>query len=234
MPVSRPLPKSRLKKMFLKVLHEHKRPGGRYTNHGWYSEGIVRQTIAEFFNIDPLTEDEYADGLRAVFELEKDGYIMQDPSQSEGFKILTDKGKRVVEQELYEMKLPSIDINELLSHDILRSRVYDDYLAEDYESAIFKAFRLLEENVRRKASQPPEILGAELMSRAFKPSGGILTHPSAQTSSEAEGFHHLMRGAIMWFKNPSSHRTVGYHDAGQAAQVLCFANLLLDMVEECK
>ena len=234
MPVPRPLPKSVLKKMFLKVLHEHKRPGGRYTDHGWYADGIVRETIAEFFKIDPLTEDECTEGLRAVFELEKDGYIMQDPTQSSGFKILTDKGKMVVEQELGEMKLPSIDINEPLSHDILKSKVYDNYLAEDYESAIFKAFRLLEENVRRKASQPADIRGADLMSKAFKPSGGILAHPSAQTSSEAEGFHLLMRGAIMWFKNPSSHRTVGYHDAEEAAQVLCFANLLLDMVEECK
>ena len=46
--VSRPLPKSLLKKMFLKVLHEHKRPGGCYTNHGWYSDRIVRQTIDEY------------------------------------------------------------------------------------------------------------------------------------------------------------------------------------------
>jgi len=27
---------------------------------------------------------------------------------------------------------------------------------------------------------------------------------------------------------------VVYHDAEEAAQVLCFANLLLDMVEECE
>jgi len=234
MPTPRPLSKAILKKMFLKVLHEHKRPGGRYMGHGWWSEGIVRNTIAEFFKIERLTETEIADGLRGVFELEKDGYIMQDPSQSTGFKILTDKGRQVVDQELDKMELPSVDINELLTHNILRSKVYDDYLSGDYESAIFKGIKLLEENVRKKAAQTPDIIGADLMSKAFKPNGGILSHPSAKTISESEGFHLLMRGAIMWFKNPSSHRTVGYHDPIQAAHVLCFVNLLLDMLEECK
>jgi len=66
MSVPRPLPKSVLKKMFLKVLHEHKRPGGCYTDRGWYADGIVRKTIAEFFKIDPLTEDECTEGLRAA------------------------------------------------------------------------------------------------------------------------------------------------------------------------
>lgn len=220
--------------MFLKVLYEHKRPGGCYADHGWWSEGIVRKTIAEFFKIDKLTDSEIIDGLRGVFELEKDGYITQDPSQSDGFKIFSDKGRQVVEQDLDKMELPSVDINELLTNDILKIKVYDDYLSGDYESAIFKGIKLLEENVRKKAAQPPDIIGADLMSKAFKPNGGILTHPCAQTTSESEGFHYLMRGAIMWFKNPSSHRTVVYHDAVQVAQVLCLVNLLLDMVEECK
>jgi hypothetical protein len=80
--------------MFLKVLHEHHRPGGFYQNHGWDSKGIVRHKLAEFFNIPPLTDEEMALGLRAVYELERDGYIMQDVSQSSDvFKVLTEKGK---------------------------------------------------------------------------------------------------------------------------------------------
>jgi hypothetical protein len=36
-----------------------------------------------------------------------------------------------------------------------------------------------------------------------------------------------------WFKNPSSHRSVGYSDAQQAAHILAFANLLLDLADQC-
>lgn len=100
MPPPRPLPKALLKKMFLKVLHEHHRLGGRYSRsgpeyHAWSFSGILRETIAAFFQIPRLSEDEYTEGLRAVYELERDGYIMQDPSQpSSELKILTEKGRR--------------------------------------------------------------------------------------------------------------------------------------------
>jgi len=221
--------------MFLKVLHEHKRAGGFFSSHSSSAGSILQPKISQYFKIDPLSEDEYAEGLRAVYELERDGYIMQDPTQSHSseFKILTAKGKSAVEKALEDMRLPSIDIDQLISRDDLRERVHDDFLVSDFETAIFKSFRLLEESVRAKTGLPLEALGADLMSRAFKP-GGALSHPAALTTAEVEGLHYLMRGAIMWFKNPSSHRTVGYEDDVQAAHVLAFANLLLDLVDQCK
>lgn len=226
MSVSRPLPKSALKKMFLKVLHETGGPMD-YT-------GIVRIRIAKYFKIPPLSVEEYAEGLRAVKELDRGGYITKDPTQlSDKFKVLTAKGKRVVEQSLEDMRLPSIDIDPLLNRDDLRDKIHDDYLSGDYETVIFKAFKLLEETVRNKAGQPPNVLGADLMSKAFNQRSGILKHPDAQTNAENEAFHILMRGAIMWFKNPSSHRTVGYEDTEEVAHILAFANLLLNMVDQC-
>ncbi|MCA9924783.1 MAG: TIGR02391 family protein [Anaerolineales bacterium] len=234
MTVSRPIPKALLKKMFLKVLHEHHRPGGCYQKHAWGLRSILRPKLAEFFNIAPLTDEEYEQGLRGVYELERDGYIMQDSTQSNDvFKVLTERGKQEVEQSLDDMELPTVDIDQLLTRDDLRSLIHDDYLLGDYEIAIFKTFRRLEELVRTKAQQPPTVIGADLMSKAFSPNNGALTHPNAQTRSEQEGLHLLFRGAIMWFKNPSSHRSVGYANPEEAAQVLAFANLLLDLVDQC-
>lgn len=234
MAISRPLPVALIKKMFLKVLHEHHRPDGRYRRYGWDYTGILRETMSEHYGIERLSEQEYSDGLRAVFELERDGFIMRDASQSSDvFKVLSDKGKKVVEESLDHMKLTFIDIDQLLTSEDLRQRVRDDYLVGDYDTAIFKAFRLLEESVRAKASLPPEAIGADLVTKAFRPNGGILKHPNAQTGGEIEALHQLMRGAIMWFKNPGSHRTVGYNDPVEAAHVLGFANLLLEMVDQC-
>jgi len=239
MSISRPLPKELLKKMFLKVLYEHQRPRGRYARRDRLIPGsmdytcIMGDKIPEFFKISGLSEDEYAQGIRAVHELERDDYIMQHPKQlRKNIKVLTEKGLRIVTQELEDMKLSSMDIDQLLTRDGLREKIHDDYLSEDYETAISKAFKLLEETVRSKAKQSPEVYGADLMSKAFSPKGGLLKHPDAQTPGEIKALHHLMRGAIMWFKNPSSHRTVRY-DAEKAAQVLAFANLLLDMVDKC-
>jgi hypothetical protein len=48
MPISRPLPKALLKKMFLKVLYEHHRLGGTYQHHGRDFNGIVRYRLSEY------------------------------------------------------------------------------------------------------------------------------------------------------------------------------------------
>ena len=234
MDIPRPIPKKMLKRMFLKVLHEHHRPGGTFSGCGWDYKGIIRNSLAAYYQMAPLSQDEIAEGLRAAYELERDGYIMQDPSQSsDAFKVLTDRGKQLVAQSLDDMLISSIDIDRLLSNERLRAKVHDDYLAGDYETAIFKAFRMLEETVRSKANLDATIIGADLMTRAFRPSGGQLSHPDAQTPAEAEGLHLLMRGSIMWFKNPTSHRTVRYANPNEAAHILAFANLLLDLVDQC-
>ncbi len=227
MSVSRPLPKSVLKKMFLNVLQKLASPMD--------CNGIVRHKLAEYFQIDPLSGDEIAKGTRAVVELDREGYIMQDPTQlSNKFKVLTPKGKRVAEQVFEEMKLPSIDIDQLLNREDLREKVREDYLSEDYDTAIFKAFKLLEETVRDKAGLSSDVYGTELMSKAFNKNSGILKHPDAKNDAEKDAFFLLFRGAIMWFKNPSSHRTVGYVDAEEVAHVLAFANLLLNLVDQCE
>ncbi len=132
------------------------------------------------------------------------------------------------------MKLSSVDIDQLLLRDDLRSKVRDDFISGDYETAVFKAFRFLQESVRAKAAEPASSLGITLMSAAFSPNNGKLKHPGAAVPQEQDGLHQLMRGAIGWFKNPSSHRTVPREDDQQAAQVLAFANLLLDLLDECK
>jgi uncharacterized protein (TIGR02391 family) len=233
MAISRPLNKEILKRMFLKILTEF-RPGGRYANCGHAIDGILPHYIHEYFGIARLNQEELGLAKRAVYELERDDFIMQDPTQGgDQHKILTEKGKKAVQQDIDHMKLPSVDIDQQLSRDDLRAKVRDDFLSGDYETAVFKAFRFLEESVRAKAGEPASSIGLALMSAAFSPSSGKLKHPGAALPQEQDGLHQMMRGAIAWFKNPSSHRTVPRDDAQQASHVLAFANLLLDLLDEC-
>jgi uncharacterized protein (TIGR02391 family) len=231
MALSRPLTKELLKKMFLKALAEF-RPGGKFPNHAHGSDNVIH-LMPHVFGITPLDAEERMLVARAVYELERDGFLWQDITQSSFHKILSPTGRQAVQNDLKNMKLPSVDIDQVISREDLRSRVRDDFLSGDYETAVFKAFRFVEEHVRAKANEPASSLGVGLMSAAFSPSNGKLKHPGAAVPQEQDGLHQLMRGAIAWFKNPSSHRTVSRNDPQEAAHVLAFANMLLDLVDQC-
>jgi uncharacterized protein (TIGR02391 family) len=234
MSLSRPIPKELFKKMILVVLNEHFIPDGAFSNNVWDIEDIAKNKIAMHFKLGELTDDEKGQSLRAAYELEQHGYIVQDPSQrNHVFKIIAEKGKELLQQPIEEMIFASVDVDQILKNSDLLTKVHDDYLTGDYDTCIFKAFKCLEEKVRAKAELPATAIGAELMSQAFRPGTGLLRHPEAATPAEEEGIHLLFRGAIMWFKNPSSHRTVGYFDPLEVAQALATSSLLLSLLRQC-
>jgi uncharacterized protein (TIGR02391 family) len=244
----RPLTKDLLKQMYLKALWEATRPNGKLsgTSHGVdsilnrYSSNLASLFQLPNLNKDvrsqwSLTEEEWRLALQGVEELQRDGFIMNDPGQgNDNFKILTEKGRNVAEQQLGDMKLPSVDIEKILSRADLLNRVRGDYLNGEYDSAILKAYKQVEEAVRAKAKQPPSVTGHDLMVAAFAPNKGVLKSPEAKTASEVQALYLLFDGANGWFRNPTAHRTVGYQDAHEAAQILALANLLLDMVDRCQ
>lgn len=245
--VSRPLTKEMLKKMFLKALWEATRPNGKLSGSSHGVDGILHRytsSLAWLFQLPnlnksvrsdwSLTDEEWRLALQGVEELQRDSFIMNDPDQgSANFKILTDKGLAIAEQDVTDIKLPSVDIEKVLSRADLLNRVRGDYIGGDYDSAIFKAFKQVEEAVRAKAKQAPGVVGHNLMAAAFAPNGGVLKSPEAQTPDEERALFFLFAGASGWFRNPTAHRTVGYQDPHEAAQILALANLLLDMLDKC-
>jgi uncharacterized protein (TIGR02391 family) len=245
--VPRPLTKELLKKMFLKTLWET-RKGGKLKESSSGVGSILHShsgSLAWLFKLPNLqsgvvrpeyrlTDKERMLAFEGVEELQRDGYLMNEPGrENNDFKILTEKGRKVVEQELTDMKLPSVDIEKVLSRPVLLNLVKDNYLNGRYDSAIRDAFLLVEEVVRAKARQAPNVVGHNLMAAAFSPGNRVLTHPDAKTVEEERGMFFLFAGANGWFRNPTAHRTVGYEDPHEVAQILALANLLLDIVDKC-
>ena len=61
--------------------------------------------------------------------------------------------------------------------------------------------------------------------QAFRPGGPLAD--SGAASREQEGVMQLFRGAHLAYRNPASHRDVGYSDLAEVAEVILLANLLL-------
>lgn len=95
---------------------------------------------------------------------------------------------------------------------------------------IRRAFVLLEQRIRAKASLAEHDFGKELVDKAFLPDKGIL-QPVSPVAAERSGLHQLLVGAFLYYRNPIAHRPIT-HDKQSAWQVFHLINHLLSLVEQ--
>lgn len=135
-----------------------------------------------------------------------------------------------------EKATPSTSINsnsftlslEDLHEDILLE-CKDEFEKKKYDDAIFKAFKLIEERVRKKGAYTNSDIGVKLMTKAFNPDKTPFN--IAEDKGEIDGWRNLFKGAIGAFKNPHSHRFVGVENPSIAFQLLVFASYLLNYID---
>jgi uncharacterized protein (TIGR02391 family) len=110
-------------------------------------------------------------------------------------------------------------------HPDIHTKCWSLYTQENYDDAIFNATKAIEVAVRRKAKLPDEVVGADLIIRAFKPDNSILTYSGVK--AEQEGMMALLRGIIQVYKNPQSHRHVGIQNQSECLGILLMCSNLL-------
>lgn len=234
MSVSMPLTKDMLKKMFLKVLYEHTTETGLYSDRSSNYIEVLRDTMVEFFNISYLTDEEFEEGTLAVRELEYYGYIQTNiDEETDNFKELTENGKRVARKNIDEIVLPNINIDSVISRYDLREFVLDDFLNGNYNSALKKAFTILEVKVRENIVHPSVLLEKEQVSCYFVTQDGLIReNKNEDMTKRLKTLHFKLLGDIMWYNSVS----VPLNDEESAiitAQILGFVNLHLKLVDQC-
>jgi uncharacterized protein (TIGR02391 family) len=110
------------------------------------------------------------------------------------------------------------------------SSARSNFALGEYETASFAAMKAVEVEVRRVAGLPNELLGVNLMRKAFSPKDGVLRDPGAE-GGEQQATADLFAGAIGAYKNPASHRAVQFDDPMEVAEVIQLADLLLRIVQ---
>jgi uncharacterized protein (TIGR02391 family) len=226
-----PLSKTELKKMFLKTLYEIMCGKGKLSGYSHEINFIVSDLINECYDVE-LTVEEMEQTHVAIQELKNQGLIVKDIVQSdEAFWVPTQKGIDLVIKN-QDIDVYALRLEEVLKNQDLLGVCLSAFNEDDYETAIFKAYRFVEEKVREKAQLGAEDVGTKLMNKAFNTTKGKLAIPTCVVTAEQEGVQSLFRGAISFFKNPSSHRTVDYTDRQVAIQIIAFAELLLDILSK--
>lgn len=115
-------------------------------------------------------------------------------------------------------------------HPSIAQEVWLDFARADFDVAIFRAMRQVEISVRLMGNFADNIVGVDLMRKAFHPDNGPLTDLN-EPFSEREALLSLFAGAMGRFKNPQSHRAVSTNDVRDAIEIILLANHLLKIVD---
>ena len=91
--------------------------------------------------------------------------------------------------------------------------------------------KAVEVRVRKLGCFGDDVIGVDLMTRAFNKAGGPLADPDAP-GGEIDGTMMLFRGAYAVLRNPSGHREVSFEDVTEASEAVMTASLLMRMLDK--
>lgn len=148
-----------------------------------------------------------------------------------GHAMLSRRGKQLADDDAsFESYRQAAAFPKELLHPAIADAVWIELARGNFDTAVFNAFKAVEEAVRAAGDFGPGDYGVDLMRRAFHPEKGPLTMKEI-LFSEREALMHLFAGAIGSYKNPHSHRTVSLDDHSEAQEMVLLASHLLRIVE---
>lgn len=118
-------------------------------------------------------------------------------------------------------------------HPLTEAEARPQFLISKPEQGVFASMKAIEIRVRKLAGFGEDVVGVDLMNKAFGPTGPLTD--SSAVKGEQEGTRMLFAGAYAVLRNPAGHRQVDYVDLSEAAEAVQTASLLmriLDRVED--
>lgn len=164
--------------------------------------------------------------------LQRNGLVIPQAGMNgnNGWHELTPQGAKIAADGNFESFKQAATFPKALLHPAIADRVWLCLARGEYDTAVFESLRTIEICVRTAGKFAMTDLGVELMRKAFDPANGQLTNQQ-EPQPERLALSHLFAGAIGYYKNSQSHRSVNV-DAAAAREVAVLASHLLRIVDE--
>ena len=114
-------------------------------------------------------------------------------------------------------------------HGLIEADARPQFQIGKSDQGVFASLKAVEIRVRKLAGLGDQLIGVDLMNRAFGPTGP-LTDPAA-SKGEQEGTRALFAGAYAVLRNPAGHLQVDYDDVSEAAEAVQTASLLMRILD---
>jgi len=200
-------------------------------NQGMFNRDLISRFTAEY------PQQHQADAELAITEawrwLEINLFILPAPGINghNGWFVMGRRGRKALgDPRLFTAYAKAAAFPRELLHPSIAEQVWAALARGDYDTAVFYAFRTVEEAVRQAGKYADTEIGEQLMRRAFDAAKGPL-RKETDPKPEREALAHLFAGAIGSYKNPHSHRTVALSDAYEAQEMVMLASHLLRIVD---
>jgi uncharacterized protein (TIGR02391 family) len=118
-------------------------------------------------------------------------------------------------------------------HPLTEAEARPQFLISKPEQGVFASMKAIEVRVRKLAGFGEDVIGVDLMNKAFGPTGPLTDTSVAK--GEQDGIRMLFAGTYAVLRNPAGHREFDYADLSEAAEAVQTASLLmriLDRVED--
>lgn len=220
LPLNRDLLEAPVDQLGLLVLKDFLRGGG-WNRHNYINE--ARNAGA--------SEDIQRALAEAFAWLEGRGLVAPDPTQSSSSAVFVTRTGRLVAEQGPDVFYATERLQRGL-HPAVEAKARPQFLTGEYEQGVFAAMKAVEVRVRRLCHLGDEVIGVDLMNKAWGRDGN-LTDPDA-VSGEQEGTRALFAGAYAVFRNPSGHREVDFDDVVEAAEMVETASLLMRILDRAE
>ena len=192
------------------------------------SQEVLAETGRRSYEMLRLTRVKYSENPYKFIDLR----LFQRGWDDDGDKEIyhpTKKGVQIKEDHFQRLIGKWTLVPTLLFHPTIIEKAYPALRREEFDTAVFRAFKAVEVQVRALSNLPANLVGTALMRKAFDAESGPLTNRSVP-KPEREALSHMFAGVIGCYKNPHSHRDVEL-TFNEAFEMLLVASHLLQVLD---